>query len=135
MTQLSKEHEEFAQAVAYGFTPAQAAENAFMSLSPVEAAHLSTSPAILERVGQLLNSNHFDPLNEHIKVARQLEVDRDFAYRVGNPNAAIQATIQRAKVLGVFVERTITDNNVAVANPEQLTPEEWAAKFGVKGAE
>jgi hypothetical protein len=130
-----KQHEDFAQGLAYGFTPAQAAENAFMSLTPIEAAHLSTREDIVIRVNELLSTSHFDPANEHIKVARQLEADRDFAYRTGNPAAAINATIQRAKVLGVFVERTIQDNNVAISDPNKLTPEEWQAKFGEKGAE
>jgi hypothetical protein len=106
-----------------------------MSLTPIEAAHLSTREDIVIRVNELLSTSHFDPANEHIKVARQLEADRDFAYRTGNPAAAINATIQRAKVLGVFVERTIQDNNVAISDPNKLTPEEWQAKFGEKGAE
>lgn len=127
--------EDFSQGLAYGFTPAQAAENAMMSVTPIEAAHMSTSEIIVKRVQELLTTTHFDPANEHIKVARQLEADRDFAYRTGNPAAAINATIQRAKVLGVFVERTIQDNNVAVSDPHKLTPEEWAAKFGGKGEE
>lgn len=127
-----KELEDFAQALAYGFTPAQASENAFMQLTPVEAAHLSTNDEIVQRISELLRTSHFDSQNEHIKVARQLEADRDFAYRTGNPAAAINATIQRAKVLGVFVERVIQDNNVAIANPDSLTPEEWANRFGTK---
>lgn len=130
MALADKQMEDFAQGLAYGFTPSQAADNAFLSLSPVEAAHLSTLPEIVERIRELLITSHFDPVNEHIKVARQLEADRDFAYRTGNPAAAINATIQRAKVLGVFIERTIQDNNVAVSSPEKLTPGEWAEKFG-----
>jgi len=130
-----RQEEDFAQGIAYGFTPAQAAENALMSLSPIEAAHLSTADHIVARVSELLATSHFDPSNEHIKVARQLEADRDFAYRTGNPAAAINATIQRAKVLGVFVERTIQENNVAISDPNKLTPEEWQAKFGEKGVE
>jgi hypothetical protein len=132
MALADKNLEDFAQGLAYGFTPSQAADQAFLGLSPVEAAHLSTDPEVVERVRELLTTSHFDPANEHIKVARQLEADRDFAYRTGNPAAAINATIQRAKVLGVFIERTIQDNNVAVSSPQQLTDEEWASKFGVK---
>lgn len=135
MALQDKTMEDFAQGLAYGFTPAQAADNAYLDLSPIEAAHLSTQEEIVARVRELLATSHFDPANEHIKVARQLEADRDFAYRTGNPAAAINATIQRAKVLGVFVERTIQDNNIAVSNPEQLTPEEWAKKFGAKETE
>lgn len=132
MALADKSMEDFCQGIAYGFTPAQAADNAFLNLSAVEAAHLSTSPEIVERVRELLTTSHFDPTNEHIKVARQLEADRDFAYRTGNPAAAINATIQRAKVLGVFVERTVTDNNVAVVSSDKLTADEWEKKFGHK---
>jgi len=135
MALADKDLESFAQGIAYGFTPAQSADQAGLDWSPVEAAHMSTDPVVVERVRELLLTNHFDPLNEHIKVARQLEADRDFAYRTGNPAAAINATIQRAKVLGVFVERTITDNNVAISDPNKLTPEEWQAKFGAKETE
>lgn len=130
MALADKQMEDFAQGLAYGFTPSQAADNAFLSLTPVEAAHLSTQEEVVGRIRELLATSHFDPANEHIKVARQLEADRDFAYRTGNPAAAINATIQRAKVLGVFVERTIQDNNVAVSSPDRLTPDEWAEKFG-----
>lgn len=135
MALADRDLEQFAQGLAYGFTPAQSAEQANLNWSPVEAAHASTSPEVVERIRELLLTSHFDPTNEHIKVARQLEADRDFAYRTGNPAAAINATIQRAKVLGVFVERTIQDNNVAVSDSRQLTPEEWQEKFGEKGAE
>lgn len=135
MALADKDLENFAQGLAYGFTPAQSADQAGLDWSPVEAAHMSTDQAVVERVRELLQTSHFDQANEHIKVARQLEADRDFAYRTGNPAAAINATIQRAKVLGVFVERTVQDNNIAVSDSRQLTPEEWQEKFGEKGAE
>lgn len=124
----------FAQGLAYGFTPQMAAEEAGLIYTPIEAAHESQHPEIVARVNELVATAQFDMGNEHIRVARQLEVDRDFAYRLGNPAAAINATVQRAKILGVYVERFATDSKVAVSSPDQLTPDEWAAKFGSKGA-
>lgn len=135
MALADRDLEQFAQGLAYGFTPAQSAEHACLDWSAVEAAHMSTDPVVEGRIRELLLTSHFDPLNEHIKVARQLEADRDFAYRTGNPAAAINATIQRAKVLGVFVERTIQDNNIAISDPSKLTAEEWEVKFGSKETE
>jgi hypothetical protein len=126
----NRSYEIFAQGLAYGFSPSSAAENAGLEVTDTEAAHLSTDPEVQARVTELLSSQHFDPSLEHLRVARQLEVDRDFAYRMGNPAAAINATVNRAKVLGVFVERIISDQNVAVRSGKELTPEEWAAKFG-----
>ncbi len=122
--------EVFAQGLAYGFSPSMAAQNADLSLTDVEAAHLSSDPRVSTRIGQLLSSQNFDPSLEHLRVARQLEVDRDFAYKMGNPAAAVNATVQRAKVLGVYVERIDTNSNLAVRSGDQLSPEEWAAKFG-----
>jgi len=129
MGPLSDHSEEtFAQGLAYGFTAMSAAEEAGLSVTAIEASHLSSQPHIIARVNELVATQSFDMSNEHLRVARQLEQDRDFAYRLGNPGAAINATVQRAKVLGVFVERFDTNQNIAVSNPNQLTPEEWAAR-------
>lgn len=122
--------EVFAQGLAYGFSPSSAAENAGLELTDTEAAHKSADPAIQARISELLTSQQFDPSLEHLRVARQLEVDRDFAYRMGNPAAAINATVNRAKVLGIYIERLDTNQSVAVRDASQLTPEEWAVKFG-----
>jgi hypothetical protein len=127
--------EQFAQGLAYGFTPMSAAEHARLNLTSVEAAHLSADHEIRDRVQELVVNQQFDMSLEHIRIARQLEVDRDFAYQTGNPAAAINATVQRAKVLGVFVERTETNNKVAVSSTRELTPDEWAQKFGAKSEE
>lgn len=133
--QLTEEQlEQFAQGVAYGFTPVGAAEEIGLSLSPIEAKALASSPAVRARVEKITQEGNVDLSLEHIRVAHQLEVDRDFAYRLGNPAAAINATVQRAKVLGVYVERYDTNARVAVSSPTELTPEEWAAKFGSHGA-
>jgi len=129
---LSREDEAFAQGLAYGFTPSMAAENAGLELTQIEAKHYSMAPHVAERVNELMKSQFFDPSNEHIRIAHQLEIDRDFAYKMGNPAAAINATVQRAKVLGVFVERIDNNTNLAVSSPDKLTPDEWAAKFGVQ---
>ena len=129
---LSHQDEAFAQGLAYGFTPGMAAENAGLEMTQIEAKHYSMNPDVAERVRELMQSQFFDPSNEHIRIAHQLEIDRDFAYRMGNPAAAINATIQRAKVLGVFVERVDNNMNVAVSSPDKLSPEEWTAKFGTK---
>lgn len=129
-TLASPKHEAFAQGLAFGFSASMAAEEAGLNLSSVQAAHLTLHPEVVARVDELTKTQQFDMSNEHLRVARQLEVDRDFAYRVGNPAAAINATVHRAKVLGVYVERFASDNKVAVSSPEALTPEEWSAKFG-----
>lgn len=124
--------ETFAQALAYGFTVAQAAEESDLSVSPVEASHLAANPEIMARVEELTRSQIFDMTNEHFRIAQQLVVDRDFAYKLGNPAAAINATVQRAKILGVYIERFDTVNKVAVSDAKQLTPEEWSEKFAPK---
>lgn len=126
--------EVFAQGLAYGFTPSAAAIGADLRVTDVEAAHLSTDSRVTVRVQELLKHQIFDPSLEHLRVARQLEVDRDFAYKMGNPASAVNATVQRAKVLGIYVERVVHDQNVALSTPESLTPDEWKIKFGSKEA-
>ena len=124
--------ESFAQGLAYGFTPSMAAENAGLEMTQVEAKHYSVSPHVAARVVELMTTQFFDSSNEHIRIAHQLEIDRDFAYRMGNPAAAINATVQRAKVLGLYVEKVDTNTNLAVSSPEQLTTDEWQRRFGAK---
>ena len=132
MATLEQKYETFAQGLAYGFTPSKAADNAGLNISPAEAGHLTTDKSVRDRVAELLGTQHFDMGNEHIRVARQLEIDRDFAYAMGNPAAAINATIHRAKVLGAYVEQTNVNQNIAVSSPSKLTAAEWAERFGPK---
>lgn len=132
MTLDNRQDESFAQGLAYGLTPVMSAESAGLEMTQVEAKHYSVSPHIAERVQELMQTQFFDSSNEHIRIAHQLEIDRDFAYRMGNPAAAINATVQRAKVLGLYVEKVDTNANLAVSSPEQLTPDEWQSKFGAK---
>ena len=131
MSMLDQHDEMFAQALAMGFTPQMAAREAQVDLTPLEAQVLSQREDIRNRMNEIVKLDQFDLSNEHLRIARQLEIDRDFAYEVGNVNAAINATVQRGKLLGVFVERTETTNNVAVRGGNELTPDEWASKFGV----
>ena len=136
MEKLDHHREMFAQGLALGFTAFQAAQEAALDLTQVEAQMMSQEPEIRRRVSEIIKLDDYDQSNEHLRIARQLEIDRDFAYQVGNPAAAINAAVQRAKLLGHFVERTETTNNVAVRSGAELTPDEWAAKFGVgKSAE
>lgn len=128
-TQLTHEEEVFAQGLAMGFTPHSASVNAGFDITPVEAAMMSQREEIKDRVTNIVRFDQFDSSIEQLRIARQLEVDRDFAYAVGNPAAAINATVQRAKLLGLMVERVESNNNVAVRSGNDLSPEEWSAKF------
>lgn len=128
--ELDQYEEVFAQGLAMGFTARAAAEEAGLGITPIEAQMLSQRPEIKARVKEIITLDEFDSTQEHLRIARQLEIDRDFAYQIGNPAAAIQATVQRGKLLGVFVERVEQNTNVAVRSGAELTPEEWAAKFG-----
>lgn len=126
---LDPGYEVFAQALAMGFTPHAASNQANLDLTPVEAAMLSQRADIRARMDEIVKLDQFDSSNEQLRIARQLEVDRDFAYAIGNPAAAINATVQRAKLLGLFVEKIDTNNNIAVRSGGELTPQEWADKF------
>ena len=127
-------HEElFAQGLAMGFTPLQSSVESRLDMTAVEAGMLSQKPHIKGRVLEIVKLDEFDSSLEHLRIARQLEVDRDFAYEVGQPSAAINATVQRAKLLGLFVERTESTSQVAVRGGNELSPIEWAEKFGVSG--
>ena len=124
----------FAQCIAYGFTVTRALDASRLDLDEIEARHLASHPDIQAKVKEVIERQVYDTEIEQIKVAHQLEQDREFAIELGQPSAAIQATVARAKVLGVFVERTSTENFVAVSNPEKLSQEEWMAKFAGKEA-
>lgn len=128
-SRLEPSEEVFAQALAMGFTSIAAAEHAQVDLTPVESQMLSHREDIRKRVSEIVRLDEFDSSLEHLRIARQLEIDRDFAYQVGNPAAAINATVQRAKLLGIFVERSEHSNYVAVRSGAELTPDEWEKKF------
>ncbi len=122
----------FAQALAFGFTPMSAAEAAGLSFENLEATIMAQDPEVVARVNEVSRNDFYDSSLEHVRIARMLEVDRDFAYRMGNPAAAINATVNRAKLLGHFVERTESRNHVALKTREDLTPEEWAKLYAPK---
>ena len=122
--------EHFAQSVAYGFTAKAAAEAAGLHCNPTEARMLTQQADVRARIDNVCSTRNFDSAHEKVMAAYQLEADRDFAYEMGQPGAAIAATVARAKLLGIFVEESRSTNHVAVSNPDRLTPEEWSAKFG-----
>ena len=64
-------------------------------------------------------------------IARQLDEDREFAYREKKPSAAIQATMGKAKVLGLIVDKM----DLTMKPIEEMTEDELVVFIRQNGLE
>lgn len=98
-------HERFAQGLAKGDAADKAYADAGYKPSRSAASRLSTNVNIQARVAELLNKAADRAVVTIEDIARQLDEDRQFAREVGSASASVAATMGKAKVLGLIVEK------------------------------
>ena len=102
---LNPRHEAFARGLVAGKTADQAYVDAGYKRDRRNAARLTTNDDIASRVGELQAENRERLHVTVTSITRQLQEDRDLAYKQGQAAAAVQATVNLAKLHGFMVDR------------------------------
>ena len=98
-------HELFAQEIAKGVTAELAYQNAGYAPSLKNAQRLKSNEGIRSRVAEILSRIAAKTEITIADIARQLDEDRDFARSCKSAAAMVAATMGKAKVLGLIVDR------------------------------
>jgi phage terminase small subunit len=99
-------HERFAQELAKGKTADEAYVAAGYRSSRKNASRLRTNEDILARVEQIQSKAAEKAAVTVSDIAAQLDEDRAFARQNGAAAAAVSATMGKAKILGLIVDKT-----------------------------
>lgn len=99
-------HERFAQELAKGQTADAAYAAAGYSPDRKNAARLTTNDGVRTRVAELQERAAIRAEVTVADIAAQLDEDRALAHKVGQPGAAVSASLGKAKVLGLIVDKT-----------------------------
>ena len=98
-------HELFAQARASGKGPSDAYVAAGFKLNSGNAGRLDRMPEVQARVAEILGKAAERAILTIYDIADQLDEDRKFARELEKPSAAVSATMGKARVLGLLVDK------------------------------
>lgn len=98
-------HERFAQLLAEGMSQIDAYAKAGYEPVRANAARLITNDNVAARVKVLKRRAAQRTVTSVEEIANQLDKDREFARANKNSSAAVSATMAKAKVLGLIVDR------------------------------
>jgi phage terminase small subunit len=121
-------HEAFAQHLAKGLSASEAYIAAGYAESRSAASRLSTNVNVRSRLSELQSKAAARTIVTVGDIARQLDEDRAFAVSTGSASAAVSATLGKAKVLGLIVDKAENVNTNYNISDEPLTDAEWAAE-------
>jgi hypothetical protein len=107
-------HERFAQELAKGETADAAYAAAGFKANRGNAATLKANQSVRERVTELQARAAEKAVITAADIARQLDEDRDFARQCATPAAMVSATMGKAKVLGLIVDKAQVDAQFTV---------------------
>lgn len=97
--------EAFAQAMAKGMSRGDAYAAAGFKPNTKNASRLYGRPEVQARLAELQERAADKAVVTVADIARQLDDDRNFARKLESPSAAVSATMGKAKVLGLIVDR------------------------------
>ncbi len=121
-------HEAFAQHLAKGKSATEAYEKAGYKGDRTAASRLSTNVNVQRRVAELQEKAAERTVVTVEDIARQLDEDRAFAVKTGAASAAVSATLGKAKVLGLIVDKAENVNLNYDVTDEPASEDEWAAE-------
>ncbi len=134
-------HEAFCRALVEGESANGAYAKAGYKRSRKNAARLRTNDDIQRRVTEL-QANAARKTQVTIEtIAAQLDEDRALALRLGQASAAVQASVAKAKLFGLVVDRRELETHVTKPmrtpgpHPSQMTIAEWQERFVPKTEE
>jgi hypothetical protein len=127
-------HERFAQELAKGKSKTGAYKAAGFTGDRTAACRLSTTANIARRVAELKAKAAERVIVSVADIAQQLDEDREFARELESPAAAVSATMGKAKVLGLIVNR-IAGADGGPIEYRDLSEEEIEARIAARMAE
>ncbi|MFK4871647.1 hypothetical protein [Novosphingobium sp. ZW T3_23] len=102
----NEKHERFCQALVRGETLAQAYVSAGYKPNEKNAARLKKNEGVALRIASLQEKAADVAVLTAADIARQLDEDREFAKSVQAAGAMVAASMGKAKVLGLIVDKT-----------------------------
>lgn len=124
----NQRHERFAQEMAKGKSATEAYAKAGYRGDRTAASRLSTNVNVQARLSELQAKAAEKAVVTVEDIARQLDEDRAFARESGAAAAAVSATLGKAKVLGLIVEKSENVNLNYDVTDEPQSEEDWAAE-------
>lgn len=121
-------HERFAQELAKGKSATEAYAAAGYSPDDGNATRLTGNDRVRARLAELQSRAAEKAVVTAEDIARQLDEDRQFARENGAAAAAVSATMGKAKVLGLVIEKAENVNLNYDVTDEPATEDEWAAQ-------
>jgi len=121
-------HEAFAQGLAKQKTIDDAYASAGFKPNRGNASRLKANESIAARVAELQAKAAERTIVTVEDIAKQLDEDRQFARENGAAAAAVTATMGKAKVLGLIVEKAENVNLNIDVTDEPASEEDWAAE-------
>jgi phage terminase small subunit len=121
-------HEAFAQHLAKGLSASEAYVKAGYSANEGNCIRLKGNERVAARLAELQAKAAQKAVVTVEDIARQLDEDRAFAVSTGSASAAVSATLGKAKVLGLIVDKAENVNTNYNISDEPLTDAEWAAE-------
>jgi len=119
----NSKHERFAQAIAKGETADAAYVSAGYKANRGNAATLKANQSVLDRITEIQSKAAAKAVLTIDDIARQLDEDRLFAKECGSASAAVAATMGKAKVLGLIVDRSELSGNLDITSHEAALDE------------
>lgn len=107
-------HEKFAQSLAKGKTADEAYVEAGFKPNRGNASRLKANESITARVAELQGKAAERAIATVEDIARQLDEDRSFARDNGAAAAAVSATMGKAKLLGLIVDKAEVNAGITV---------------------
>ena len=105
-------HERFAQELAKGKTADEAYQQAGYAENRGNAVRLKANENVLRRITELKDRAAFRVEVSLDSIARQLDEDRALAFAVKQPGAAVAASMGKAKLFGLVVDKVKTDATI-----------------------
>lgn len=121
-------HEAFAQHLAKQKTADEAYVLAGFKANRGNATRLKANESVQRRIAELLSRAAERTVVTVEDIAKQLDEDRTFARENGAAAAAVSATLGKAKVLGLIVDKAENVNLNYDVTDEPASEEDWAAE-------
>jgi phage terminase small subunit len=121
-------HERFAQELAKGKSATEAYTAAGYQGDRTAASRLSTNVNVQSRLAELQSIAAEKTIVTVEDIARQLDEDRSFARETGSASAAVAATMGKAKVLGLVIDKAENVNLNYDVTDEPASEDDWAAE-------
>lgn len=118
--------EKFAQNCVKGMSQDEAYVEAGFKRNSGNANRLAQRPEVVARIAFLQSRAAERALITADDIARQLDADRDFARAEKQAGAAVSATMGKAKVLGLIIER----HRHAIKNVDEMNEDELRQFLG-----